>query len=81
MALGELDPDNTNLIHFNINNYKSILSHQLAFQIASKIVGRKVHWTVLDEGASNLVFSIAYWRAIGSPEFMKSSTTLKYFDG
>ena len=30
-ALGALDPDNTNLIHFNIENYKSSLPHKLAF--------------------------------------------------
>ena len=33
-ALGELDLDNTNLIHFNVENYNSILSHQLSFQIS-----------------------------------------------
>ena len=35
----------------------------------------------MDEGASTSVFSIVCWRAIGSPEVMKSPTTLKYFDG
>ena len=29
--LGALDPDNTNLIHFNVENYKSRLPHKLAF--------------------------------------------------
>ena len=28
-----------------------------------------------------MVLSISYWRAIGSPEVMKSPTTLKAFDG
>ena len=80
-ALGALDIDNTNLIHFNVENYQSTLPHQLMFQIASKVVGRKVHWTFLDEGASTSVLSISYWRAIGSLEVMKSPTTLKSFDG
>ena len=31
IALGDLDPDNTNLIHFNIENYKSRLPHKLDF--------------------------------------------------
>ena len=79
--VGALDPDNTNLIHFNVENYKSILPHQLAFHIASKVVGRKVHRTVLDEGDSTSVLSIAFWRAIGSLEVMKFPTTLKSFDG
>ena len=30
-ALGSLDPDNTNLIHYNPKNHKSRLPHQLAF--------------------------------------------------
>ena len=80
-TLGALDPDNTNLIHFNIENYKSRFPHQLAFQIASKVVGRKVHWTVVDEGDSKSVLSIACWRSIGSPKVIKSPTTLKDFDG
>ena len=80
-ALGALDPDNTNLIHFNVENYKSKLPHQIVFHIASKVVGRKVHRIVLDEGASTSVLSIACWRAIDSLEVMKSPTTLKAFDG
>ena len=81
VPLGALDLDNTNLIHFNVENYKFRLPHQLAFQISSRVVGRKVHRTILDEGASTLVLSIACWRSIGSPELTKSLMMLKYFDG
>ena len=42
-TLGALDPDNTNLIHLNIEKFKSRFPHQLTFQIASKVVGIKVH--------------------------------------
>ena len=41
-ALGALDPDNTNLIHFNVENYKSRLPHKLYFQAVMKVVGKKV---------------------------------------
>ena len=41
-ALGAVDPDNTNLIHFNVEKYKPILPHKLAFQIITKVVGMKV---------------------------------------
>ena len=58
MALGALDLDNTNLIHFNVENYKSRLPHQLVLQITTRVVGRKVHRTILDEGASTLVLSV-----------------------
>ena len=80
-ALGELDPNNTNLIHFNVENYKSRLPHHISFQISSKVVGRKVHRTVLDEAASTSVLSIACWRAICSPKLTKSPTKLKDFNG
>ena len=64
-----------------MENYKSIFPHQLASYISSKVFGRKVHQTVLDEGASTSVLSIACWRAICSPELTKSPTRLKAFDG
>ena len=81
MVLGALDPDNTNLIHFNIENYKSSLPHKLASQIIMKVVGKKVFRTVLDEGASTLVLSLSCWKAIGSPELVTLPMTLKTFDG
>ena len=37
-TLGALDLDNTNLIHLNVENYKSRLPHKLAFQIITKVV-------------------------------------------
>ena len=80
-TLGALDPDNTNLIHFNVENYKSRLPHKLAFQIINKVVEKKVFRTVLDEGASTSVLSLSCWKAIGSPKLVTSPTTLKAFDG
>ena len=80
-TLGALDPDNTNLIHFNVENYKSRIPHKISFQIIMKVVEKKVFRTVLDEGASTSVFSLSCWKAIDSPELVKSPTTLKAFDG
>ena len=71
----------TNLIHFNVENYKSGLPHKLAFQIITKVAGKKVFRTVLDKGASILVLFLSYWKAIGSPELVTSPMTLKAFDG
>ena len=80
--LGDLDPDNSNLIHFNIENYKSRLPHKLAFQIITKVVRKKVFRTVLQElGASTLVLFLSCWKAIGSLELVTSPRTLKNFDG
>ena len=67
-ALGALDPDNTKLIHFNVENYKPRLPHKLTFHINTKLVGNKVFRMVLDEGASTLVLSLTCWKALGSPE-------------
>ena len=35
-VLGALEPDNTNLIHFNVENYKSRIPHKISFQMCSK---------------------------------------------
>ena len=63
-TLGALDPDNTNLIHFNIENYNSRLPHKRAFQIIMKVVGNKFFRMVLDEGASTSVLSLSCWKAL-----------------
>ena len=80
-ALGALDPDNTNLIHFNVENYKSRLPHKLAFQVITKVVGKKVFRMILDEGASTLILSLSCWKSLDSPELLTSTMTLKAFDG
>ena len=81
MALGALDPDNTNLIHFNIENYKSRIPHKLDFQIIMKVFGKKFFRMLLDEGASTSVLSLSCWKALGSPDLVTSPMTLKAFDG
>ena len=80
-TLGALDPDNSNLIHFNIENYKSRLPHKLDFQIITKLVGKKVFRTVLDEGSLTSFLSLSCWKALGSPKLVTSPMTLKAFDG
>ena len=69
-ALGDVYPNNTNLIHFNVENYKPRLLHKLAFQIITKVVGKKVFRTVLDEGASTSVLSLTCWKDLGSPKLV-----------
>ena len=70
-----------NLIHFNLENLKPRLPHQLDFQVITRLVGKKVFRTILDEGASTFVLSLSCWKAIGSPELIKLLMTLKAFDG
>ena len=76
-----MDPENSNIITFKLDDFKMRRSHQLAFQIAKKIAGKTIRHTILDEGASTLVMSLSCWRAIGSPKINRSPTTLKAFDG
>ena len=80
-TLGALDPDNTNLINFNVKNYKSRLPHKITFQIIMKVVRKKFFRTVLDKGASTSVLSLSCWKAIFSLELVTSPTTLNAFDG
>ena len=42
ITLGAVDPDNTNLIHFNVENYKPRIPYKIYFQIITKVVGKKV---------------------------------------
>ena len=80
-TVGALDPDNTNLIHFNVENYNYRLPHKLSFLIITKVVGNKVFRTILDEGASTLFLSMYCWKSISSLELVTSPMTLKSFDG
>ena len=55
--LGAMDPENSNIITFKLDDFKTRISHQLAFHIATKIAGKTIRRTVLDEGASTSVMS------------------------
>jgi len=65
---------------FNIEHFKSRLSHQLTFQIQFVVCRKHVHRTILDKGASTYVMFLSCWRNFGSPTINQSSTTLKAFD-
>jgi hypothetical protein len=80
-AIGAMDPEESNMITFNLDYFKERLSHHLAFQIQILVGGKNIHRTVLDEGASTCVMSLSCWRSIGSPKLNQSPTTLKAFDG
>jgi hypothetical protein len=80
-SIGVVDPESSNTIMFNLDDYKSRLSHQLAFQIQVVVWNRNIHRTILDEGDSTCVMYLAYWKTINSPSLNQSPTTLKAFDG
>jgi hypothetical protein len=45
------------------------------------VSGKNIHRTVIDEGASMCVMSLACWKSIGSPSLNESQNTLKAFNG
>ena len=61
LVLGAMDPENSRDLPFKQEDFKSMLSHQLAFQIPTKVNAKKTHHTVLDEGASTSLMSLSCW--------------------
>jgi hypothetical protein len=80
-AIGAVDPESSNHIMFNLDNYTSRLSHQPAFQVDVVVHNKKIHRTILDEGASTCVMSLACWKILKSPTLNKSPTMLRAFYG
>jgi hypothetical protein len=80
-AIGIVDPESSNHIMFNLDNYMSRLSHQLAFQVDVVVHNQQIHQTIMDEGASTCVMSLACWKGLKSPALNKSPTMLCAFHG
>jgi hypothetical protein len=66
---------------FNMDNFKSRLSHQLAFQIDVVVHNQHIHRIIMDEGASTCVMSLACLKGLKSPALNQSLTMLQAFDG
>jgi hypothetical protein len=69
----------------NTTNLKPHLSYHIAFQLEvaypTKTFTQNIFRTVVDEGTSTCVMSLACWKAIGQPIFFSSPTLLIAFDG
>ena len=81
LAIGGIDPKDSNLVSFNHKGYDPQLPAQLAFLIQVKALNKTVHRTIIDEGTSTCIMSMSCWKTLGSPTLSQSSTTLKAFDG
>jgi hypothetical protein len=66
-AIGGIDPTDTNLIIFYLEDHIPRLPPQLAFQIQVIVSDKNICQTVIDEGASTYVMSLTFWKSIGSP--------------
>jgi hypothetical protein len=80
-AIGGIDPTDTNLIIFDLEDHIPRIPPQLAFQIQVIVEHKNICRTIIDEGASTCVMSITCWKAISSPTLTKSHNTLKAFNG
>jgi hypothetical protein len=80
-TIGVVDPEFSNHIMFNLENYTSRLSHQLAFQVDVVVQNQQIHRTILDEGDSTCVMYLACWKGLKSPTLKKSPMMLHAFDG
>jgi hypothetical protein len=80
-AIGGIDPTDTNLIIFDLEDHIPRLPPQLAFQIQVVVENKNICRTIIDEGASTCVMSVTCWKAIGSPPLTESHNTLKAFNG
>jgi hypothetical protein len=83
-ALGSTETCNSGTIMLDMNDLKPHLPYHVAFQIVvahpTKTFIRNIFHTVVDEGASTCVMSLACWKAIGQPELSPSPTLLTAFD-
>jgi hypothetical protein len=84
-ALGSTETCNPGTIMLDTTELKPHLPYHVAFQIVvaypTKSFTQNIFRTVVDEGASTCVLSLACWKAIGQPVLSPSHTLLTTFDG
>jgi hypothetical protein len=84
-ALGSTETCNPGTIMLDMTDLKPRFPYHVAFQIVVAHPTKNFTWnifrTVVDEGASTCVMSLACWKAIGQPKLSPSPTLLTTFDG
>jgi hypothetical protein len=75
-TLGEVNPVDTRLITFDLDNGEPCLPALITFQIPVKIQNITVHQCIIDEGESTCIMSKSVWKKLGSPELIPSAITL-----
>ena len=80
-AIDEINPSDSSLLTFDLENFISRLPHQISLVIQVGINGLNIHRAVVDEGASTCVMSSTCWKAIGSLALTTSPNALEAFDG
>jgi hypothetical protein len=84
-ALGSTETCNPGTIMLDTTDLKPCLPYHVAFQIVVAHPTKNFTWnifcTVVDEGTSTCVMSLACFKSIGQPELSPSPTLLTAFDG
>jgi hypothetical protein len=65
--IGGIDPIDTNLIVFDLEDHIPRLPPHLAFQIQFVVADKSICRIVIDDGAPTCIMSFTCWKAIGSP--------------
>lgn len=65
-AIDGIDPVDSYLITFDLDNHVLRFPHQIVFLIQVIINSKNIHHTITDEGASTCIMSVVCWKAIGS---------------
>ena len=79
--IGGVDPTDTSLLAFDLQNSIPWLPHQIVLIIQVVINGLDIHLAVVDEGASTCIMSSSCWKSIGSLALNSSPNALEAFDG
>jgi hypothetical protein len=83
-ALGSTETCNPGTIMLDTTDLNPHLPYHVEFQIVVAHPTKTFTWnifhTVVDEGASTCVMSLACWKAIGQPTLSPSPTLLTAFD-
>lgn len=80
-AIGGVDPFDSNLICFDMENHVPCLPYHIAFLIKVIINENTIHRIVIDKGDSTYIMSVYFWKEIGSPTLNQSPNALEAFDG
>ena len=80
-VLGAIEPSESKLITFDMENGEPQMPSTISFQIPVPIRNLVMHQCIVDEGASMCVMSTLVWQKLGSAILQPSSTTPRAYDG
>ena len=80
-SLGSVDPSDSRLITFDLDQGEPRIPSTISFQIPVSIQNLVMHRCIINEGASTCIMSTLVWQKLGSPILQLSTTTLHAYDG